>query len=90
MSDIDFIKDKQMKIIKKLRDLKSLEEIAQEFHLNDENDPMLYFMYKYINQDKLFDYEIKEINYTIDLLKQQQQKINDYNYNICSEIYTGQ
>ena len=60
MSDIEFIKDKQMKTIKILRDLKSLEEIAQEFHLNDENDPMLYFMYKYINQEKLFDYEIRD------------------------------
>ena len=84
MSDLDYIIHKRNETAKSIRGLKSLEEIALEYHILDDSDPMLYFMYKMVNQNELYEYEIQEINNTIDVLKTNQKRINDYNLSIIT------
>ena len=84
MSDLDYIIHKRNETAKSIRGLKTLEEVALEYHILDDSDPMLYFMYKMVNQNELYEYEIHEINKTIDVLKTNQQRINDYNLSIIT------
>ena len=58
MSDLDYIIHKRNETAKTIRGLKTLEEVALEYHILDDSDPMLYFMYKMVNQKELYDYEI--------------------------------
>ena len=37
-----------------------------------------------VNQNELYEYEIQEINNTIDVLKTNQKRINDYNLSIIT------
>tara|TARA_R110002126_G_scaffold59573_1_gene156043 strand:+ start:149 stop:418 length:270 start_codon:yes stop_codon:yes gene_type:complete len=80
--DFEIIKETQQRANNDLRDLVSLEQIAGEFYINDPNDPLLYAMYKVVNDKKLTKNEIITIDYTIELLLKKQQKINDYNLSI--------
>lgn len=89
MSDLDYIINKRTETAKSIRGLKTLEEIALEYHILDDSDPMLYFMYKMVNQKDLHDYEIEEINKTIDVLKTNQKRINDYNLSVITNTYSN-
>jgi len=84
MSDLDHIIYKRNETAKTIRGLKTLEEVALEYHILDDSDPMLYFMYKMVNKGELYDYEIEEINKTIDVLKTNQKRINDFNLSIIT------
>ena len=84
MSDLDYIINKRNETAKSIRGIKTLEEVAVEFHILDDSDPMLYFMYKLVNQKELYDYEIEEINKTIEVMKINQNRINDYNLSIIT------
>lgn len=87
MSDLDYIINKRTETAKSIRGIKTLEEVSQEFHIYDDNDPMLYFMYKMVNQTELYDYEIEEINKTIDVMKINQQRIDNYNLSIITNTF---
>lgn len=80
--DFEIIRETQQRASNDLRNLVSLEQIAGEFYINDPNDPLLYAMYKVVNDKKLTKNEIITIDYTIELLIKNQQKINDYNLSI--------
>ena len=87
MSDLDYIINKRNETAKSIRGIKTLEEVANEFHIYDDSDPMLYFMYKMINQKELTHYEIEEINKTIEVMKVNQKRINDYNFSIITNNF---
>lgn len=87
MSDLDYIINKRNETAKSIRGIKTLEEVAVEFHILDDSDPMLYFMYKLVNQKELYDYEIEEINKTIEVMKINQNRINDYNLSIITNTF---
>lgn len=80
--DFEIIRESQQRASNDLRNLVSLEQIAGEFYINDPNDPLLYAMYKVVNDKKLTKNEIITIDDTIELLIKQQKKINDYNLSI--------
>lgn len=80
--DFEIIRETQQRASNDLRNLVSLEQIAGEFYINDPNDPLLYAMYKVVNAKNLTKNEIITIDYTIELLIKNQQKINDYNLSI--------
>ena len=81
--DFQLIKQRQEIAEKELRELVSLEQIAGEFYLNDIDDPMLYAMYKVVNNDKLTKDEILQLDNTIETLIKKQKRINEYNLSIC-------
>ena len=89
MSDLDYIINKRTETAKSIRGLKTLEEVALEFHILDDSDPMLYFMYKMVNKNELYEYEIEEINKTIDVLKTNQKRINEYNLSVITNDYAS-
>lgn len=80
--DFEIIKEAQQSASNDLRNLVSLEQIAGEFYITDPNDPLLYAMFKVVNDKKLTKNEINTIDDTIELLIKKQQKINDYNLSI--------
>lgn len=87
MSDLQYIINKRTETAKTIRGIKTLEEVSNEFHIYDENDPMLYFMYKMVNKNKLTHYEIGEIDKTIEVLKVNQKRIDDYNLSIINHTF---
>ncbi len=80
--DFEIIRETQQRANNDLRNLISLEQIASEFYINDVNDPMLYAMYKVINDKKLTKNEIDTLDNTIEMLIKKQKKIDDYNLSI--------
>lgn len=81
--DFEIIRETQQRVNNDLRNIISLEQIASEFYINDRDDPMLYAMYKFVNKDKLTKNEIIILDDTIEMLRRNQKKINDYNLSIC-------
>lgn len=81
MEDLNIILKVKNDVNNSLRNIKSLEEIATEFYINDLEDPMLYLLYLKLNKSKLNSNEINQITETIDLLKLKNKKDNDYNKN---------
>ncbi len=81
--DFQLIKERQQLAEKELRELISLEQIAGEFYLNDIDDPMLYAMYKVVNNDKLIKDEILQLDNAIETLIKKQKRINEYNLSVC-------
>jgi hypothetical protein len=86
--DFEIIKEANIRASNALRNLISLDQIANEFFINDADDPMLYSMYKKINEEKLTKNEIIIIDDTMKMLIKKQQKINDYNLSVCVNEYT--
>ena len=81
MEDLNIILKVKNDVNNSLRNIKSLEEIATEFYINDLEDPMLYLLYLKLNKSKLNSNEINQITETIDLLKLKNKKVDDYNKN---------
>lgn len=81
--DFQTIKETQQRANNDLRALVSLEQIASEFYINDIDDPMLYAMFKVVNNDKLTKNEIIQLDDTIETLIKKQRKIDDYNLSVC-------
>ena len=88
--DFQTSKETQKRASNSLRDLISLEQISTDYFITDIDDPTLYGIYKAVNQDKLTENEINLIEDTIECLKQNQQKINNYNLSLCVNDYTPQ
>ena len=80
--DFELIKETQIRANNSLRNLISLEQIASEFYINDIDDPMLYAMYKVVNDKKLTKNEINTLDNTIEMLIKKQQDINNHNLSI--------
>jgi len=80
--DFEIIKEAQIRASNSLRNLISLEQIATEFYINDPDDPMLYAMYKVVNDKKLTKTEINTLDDTIEMLIKKQKKIDEYNLSI--------
>jgi len=80
--DFELIKETQIRANNSLRNLISLEQIASEFYINDIDDPMLYAMYKVVNNKKLTKNEINTLDSTIEMLIKKQQDINNNNLSI--------
>ena len=80
--DFELIKETQIRANNSLRNLISLEQIASEFYINDSDDPMLYAMYKVVNDKKLTKNEINTLDNTIEMLIKKQQDINNHNLSI--------
>lgn len=81
--DFQTIKETQQRANNDLRALVSLEQIASEFYINDIDDPMLYAMFKVVNNDKLTKNEIIQLDDTIETLIKKQRKIDGYNLSVC-------
>lgn len=79
MEDLNIILKVKHDVNNSLRNIKSLEEIASEFYINDLEDPMLYLLYLKLNESKLNANEMHQITETINLLKIKNKKDNDYN-----------
>lgn len=86
--DFEIIKETNIRASNTLRNLISLEQIASEYYINDTDDPILFAIYKKINEPKLTKNEIIIIDDTIALLIKKQNKINDYNLSVCVNEYT--
>ena len=80
--DFEIIKEAQIRASNSLRNLISLEQIATEFYINDPDDPMLYAMYKVVNDKKLTKTEINTLDDTIEMLIKKKKKIDEYNLSI--------
>ena len=80
--DFELIKETQIRANNSLRNLISLEQIASEFYIHDSDDPMLYAMYKVVNDKKLTKNEINTLDNTIEMLIKKQQDINNHNLSI--------
>ena len=81
--DFQLIKERQQMAEKELRELVSLEQIASDFYIHDIDDPMLYAMFKVVNNDKLTKNEILQLDDTIETLLKKKRKIDNYNLSIC-------